>query len=64
MYLIGWGVGGVVGEDGIVFVEQSGFSDVLEERRILKDGSIEDYVGRGRDSGVGGPGNCIDCRNV
>ena len=64
MCLIGWGFGGVVGEDRIAFFEQNGSGDVVEECRVLKDGIIEGYVGRGRNVNVGGAGNCIGCRTV
>ena len=50
----GCGIGGVVGEDRIAFVE---------ERRALS-GIIELFVRRGRNGGVGGAGDCIGCRNV
>ena len=58
---MGCGIGGVVGEDRIAFVEDR--IAFVEERRALS-GIIELFVRRGRNGGVGGAGDCIGCRNV
>lgn len=47
----------------MIFVEQSGFGDFLEERRVLQNGIVESYVGRGRGGGVGGDGGCVGWGN-
>lgn len=50
---------GVVCEDSIVFVKQSGFGDFFEEGRVFENGIVEGYVGRGRGGGDGGAGGCV-----